>query len=293
MRTLQQRKSRAGFLFCLPFMVGLVFFFLKPAITSIFYSFSVLTFTPDGLEMTFVGLRNFKQALFVDPVYVRTIVDSIRDMVIRVPVILMLSLFVAVILNQHFRGRLLFRAVFFLPVIVVNGIIMDILQSDYLSNTIMSGSAGSGLFETVDSSNILMAIGFSKELIDVLIPFAYDIFDLVWSSGVPILMFLAALQTVQVPLYESARIEGATGWEQFWKITFPMISPMVLMNTVYIIADYFTTSTNPVITLINEQTGNMRFEYAAGLSWMYFIVVGAIIALVFAVIDRYVVYTVD
>lgn len=293
MKTLQQRKNRAGFLFCLPFMIGLVFFFLKPAITSIFYSFSVLSFTPDGLEMTFVGLRNFKQALFVDPVYVRTIVDSIKDMVIRVPVILMLSLFVAVILNQHFRGRLLFRAVFFLPVIVVNGIIMDILQSDYLSNTIMSGSAGSGLFETVDSSNILMAIGFSKELIDVLIPFAYDIFDLVWSSGVPILMFLAALQTVQVPLYESARIEGATGWEQFWKITFPMISPMVLMNTVYIIADYFTTSTNPVITLINEQTGNMRFEYAAGLSWMYFVVVGAIIAIVFAAIDRYVVYTVD
>ena len=145
----------------------------------------------------------------------------------------------------------------------------------------------------MDSSSILLAFGFSQDVIDVLIPFAYSIFTLVWSSGVPILMFLASLQTVPGALYEVAEIEGASGWEAFWKITFPSISPMLLMNTVYIIADYFTTSSNPVIRMINEQTANMRFEYASGLSWMYFIVVGAIIAVVLALIDRYVVYTVE
>lgn len=292
-KTLQSKKSRAGFLFCLPFLIGIFLFFLKPAFESVIYAFSVLTFTPEGLETTFVGLRNFKQALFVDSTYVRTIVESVRDMLLRVPVLLMLSLFVAVILNQKFRGRLFFRAVFFLPVIVVNGIIMDILQSDFLSNRIMAGDAGSSLFATMDSSKMLLAIGFSPELIEVLVPFAHSIFNLAWSSGVPILMFLAALQTVSEALYEVARIEGATGWEQFWKITFPSISPMILMNTVYILADYFTTSTNPVIKLINQQTGNMRFEYAAGLSWMYFLIVGVVVSFVLVFIDKRVVYTVE
>lgn len=292
-RTLSERKSRAGFLFCLPLVIGVVIFFIKPVIESIRYSFSVLSFTPDGLEVVFVGLRNFREALFVDSQYVRTIAESVKNMVIRVPVILMLSLFIAVVLNVKFKGRLVFRAIFFMPVIVVNGVIMEILQSDYLSTSIMSGEAGSALFESIDSYALLSAMGFSNEILDTIIPWAYDIFNLVWSSGVPILMFLAALQTVPSSLYEVARIEGATPWESFWKITFPIISPMILMNTVYILADYFTTSTNPVIEMINNQTSNMRFEYAAGLSWMYLIVVGIIVSIAFYFINKHVVYSVN
>ena len=291
--TLTARKKRAGFLFTLPFIIGLLFFFFKPVLQSIAYAFSTLVFTPEGLEMEFVGLRNFQTALFVDPAYVRTIVTSAANMVIRVPIILALSMFLAVILNHDFRGRLFFRAVFFLPVIVVSGIVMEILGNDYLSNQILSGEAASGLFASVDSYSVLLSLGFSQDLIDLLVPLAYDIFDLIWSSGVPILLFLAALQTVPGQLYEVARIEGATAWEQFWKITFPSISPMILMNTVYIIADYFTTSTNPVIEMINSQMSNMRFEYASGLSWMYFVVVGVIIGIVFWFIDKHVVYTVE
>lgn len=291
--TLNDRKRRAGLLFALPFIIGLVLFFFKPAIQSIRYSFSVLDFTPEGLEMTFVGLRNFQQALFVDPTYVRTILTSVMNMVVRVPVIMALSMLLAVILKHDFHGRLFFRAVFFLPVIVVSGIIMEILGNDYLSNQILSGDASSSLFDTVDSYSLLISVGFSRDLVELLVPLAYDIFDLIWSSGVPILLFLAALQTVPEQLYEVARIEGATSWEQFWKITFPSISPMILMNAVYIIADYFTTSTNPVIQMIGQQTSNMRFEYASGLSWMYFIVVGLIMAIAFYLIDRHVIYTVE
>lgn len=291
--TLNDRKRRAGLLFALPFIIGLVLFFFKPAIQSIRYAFSVLDFTPEGLKMTFVGLRNFQQALFVDPTYVRTILTSAMNMVVRVPVIMALSMLLAVILKHDFHGRLFFRAVFFLPVIVVSGIIMEILGNDYLSNQILSGDASSSLFDTVDSYSLLISVGFSRDLVELLVPLAYDIFDLIWSSGVPILLFLAALQTVPEQLYEVARIEGATSWEQFWKITFPSISPMILMNAVYIIADYFTTSTNPVIQMIGQQTSNMRFEYASGLSWMYFIVVGLIMVVAFYLIDRHVIYTVE
>lgn len=291
--SLIDKKKRAGLCFCLPFIIGFLLFFIKPVSLSIRYAFSSLNFTPDGLVISFVGLKNFKEALFVDPTYIRTIVTSARDMVIRVPIVLLLSLFIAVVLSHKFKGRLFFRAVFFLPVIVVSGVILEILNNDYLSNQIISGEAASGLFATGNSYSILMSLGFSKELIEIMVPFAYSIFDLIWSAGVPILIFLAALQTVPKQLYEVARIEGATSWEAFWKITFPSVSPMILMNMIYVIADYFTTSTNPVIQMINKQTSNMRFEYASGLSWMYFIVVGTIIGIVFFIVDKYVVYTVE
>ena len=154
----------------------------------------------------------------------------------------------------------------------------------------MSGEETIGAFRGMESHDILVAMGIPQQLIDLMIPVVYDIFNLVWSSGVQILMFLAGLQTIPSSLYECAKLEGATGWEMFWKITFPLISPMLLMNVVYSVVDFFTTSANPVIRMINQQTGNMRFEYAAGLSWMYLLVVLVLLGIVYKLMSKHIVY---
>lgn len=285
-----QRRALSGFLFCLPFVLGFLLLFLAPMLQSIQYAFSSMKLGLEGIELEFVGLKNFKTALFADPEYLRTIVESVRDMVLEVPVILVFSLFVSLLLNQKFRGRTLARAIFFLPVIVVSGIILEILSTDYLSTAIMSGQETIGAFRGVGSYDILTGMGMPRKLIDWMIPVVYDIFNLVWSSGVQILLFLAGLQTVPASMYECARLEGATAWESFWKITFPLISPMLLMNLVYSVVDYFTTSANPVIRMINQQTSNMKFEYAAGLSWMYLAVVLALLGVVYGLVNKRIVY---
>ena len=279
-----------GFLFCLPFVAGFLLLFLAPMIQSIRYAFSTIQLGQTGMTLSFVGLKNFRTALFADPEYVRTIAESVGSMVLQVPVILVFSLFISLLLNQKFRGRTLARAIFFLPVIVVSGIILEILSTDYLSTAIMSGEETIGAFRGMESHDILVAMGIPQQLIDLMIPVVYDIFNLVWSSGVQILMFLAGLQTIPSSLYECAKLEGATGWEMFWKITFPLISPMLLMNVVYSVVDFFTTSANPVIRMINQQTGNMRFEYAAGLSWMYLLVVLVLLGIVYKLMSKHIVY---
>lgn len=285
-----QQRAMCGFLFCLPFVAGFLLLFLAPMIQSIRYAFSTIQLGQTGMTLSFVGLKNFRTALFADPEYVRTIAESVGSMVLQVPVILVFSLFISLLLNQKFRGRTLARAIFFLPVIVVSGIILEILSTDYLSTAIMSGEETIGAFRGMESHDILVAMGIPQQLIDLMIPVVYDIFNLVWSSGVQILMFLAGLQTIPSSLYECAKLEGATGWEMFWKITFPLISPMLLMNVVYSVVDFFTTSANPVIRMINQQTGNMRFEYAAGLSWMYLLVVLMLLGIVYKLMSKHIVY---
>ena len=284
------RRQRSGFMFCLPFLIGFFLFFLVPMVQSVQYAFSSLQITEDGLVLKFVGLKNFTDALFADSMYVRTIASALGTMVVQTGIILMLSLFIAVILNQKFRGRTIARVIFFLPVIIMSGAIIEILSTDYLSSKIMSGETSGSLLQGIGSYEILLSMGIPYQLVETVIPYVYDIFNLVWNAGVQILIFLAGLQTIPRQLYESASIEGCTSWESFWKITFPLMSPMILMNLIYSIIDYCTTSTNPVIQLVNTQTSNLNFGYAAGLTWMYLLVVLAVVGIVYRMLSRRIVY---
>lgn len=284
------RRQRSGFVFCLPFLIGFCLFFLVPMLQSVQYAFSSLQITEDGLVLKYVGLKNFTDALFADSMYVRTIAGALGTMVVQTGIILMFSLFIAIILNQKFRGRTVARVIFFLPVIIMSGAIIEILSTDYLSSKIMSGETSGSLLQGIGSYEILLSMGIPYQLVETVIPYVYDIFNLVWNAGVQILIFLAGLQTIPRQLYESASIEGCTSWESFWKITFPLMSPMILMNLIYSIIDYCTTSTNPVIQLVNTQTSNMNFGYAAGLTWMYLLVVLAVVAIVYWLLSRRIVY---
>jgi ABC-type sugar transport system permease subunit len=285
-----RRKEISGLLFVMPFILGFLLFFAKPLIQSILYAFSTLKLEKDGVTVYYTGLNNFKEALFSDPVYIRTIAESIKTMLYEVPFIIIISLYIAIILNQKFRGRVIARAIFFLPVIIISGVVINIISGDYLSQMIMSGERTEGLFANFDIVYLMIEIGVPVKLAVQIVPFVNDMFNLTWSSGVQILLFLAGLQNIPSSLYECAIVEGATAWERFWKITFPLVSPIILMNIIYTIVDNFTSNANPVIQMIAEQASKMKIEYSAGLSWMYLLIVSIIVAVIYLLINKRIVY---
>ena len=291
--TAETKRSLAGFSFILPWVLGFFGLYLLPIVRSLIYSFQDLgSFNDDGtLTPVFVGLANYRKAFLVDPDYVVSLTGSLKSLLTDIPSILIFSLLVAMILNQKFRGRMIARAVFFLPVIIASGVIIDIINGDYMSKMILSGEKTSQLFQVTALNDLLQGLGVDSGVIGVIVNTSNDIFELSWRSGIQILLFLAGLQAVPGTLYEAASIDGATRWEMFWKVTFPMLSPMLMVNLIYSITDSFTSYGNPVMRLIvSTVQEKMKFAYSSALAWVYFAVIGAILAIVFLIVSRKIVY---
>ncbi len=292
--TYEQRKSFYGFLFILPWVIGFCGVFLRALINSFFYSISSQRITSGKLELTFVGMDNYVKAFLSDLNFPKHLVGQIGSMLYYVPIILVFSLFMAVLLNQKFHGRTLVRAIFFIPVIAGSGgIVLSIMSGDAMSQSLLSGSRSSMLFETTAVQQMLLESGLSQELVSMFMQIVSGVFDLTWKAGLQIVLFIAGLQTIPAQLYEAAQVEGATGWESFWKITFPMITPMLMVNLIYTIIDNFTDYSNVVMKYILNFGRQLDFVYSAALSWIYFVLVFVIVGVVYAVLNRKVVYTVD
>lgn len=292
--TYEKKKSLYGFLFILPWVIGFGTIFLRSLISSLCYSFSNLRITSGKLEMTFMGFSNYVKAFFSDLKFPQYLASQLGSMLYYVPVILVFGLFMAVILNQKFHGRTLVRAIFFIPVIAGSGgIILSIMSGDAMSQSILDGSRSSMLFETTAVQQMLLESGVSQDIVDLFMKIVSGVFDLSWKSGLQIVLFIAGLQTIPSQLYEAAQVEGATAWESFWKITFPMITPMLMVNLIYTIIDNFTDYSNLIMKYILDFGRQLDFSYSATLSWIYFIIVFAIVGIVYAIINRKVVYTVD
>ena len=288
----ERQKARVGFFFILPWVIGTMLFFLIPLVQSIQYSFGSIKLTDTSYTVDLVGFSNYQFIFVNDPYFWPKASTELRDMLIQTPVIVILSLFIAILLNQKFHGRTVVRAMFFLPVIIANGIIITIINGDAFSDVIMSEASSSQLFKSEFLSGLLLESGLSQGFVKTLTGIVDSIFELIWRTGVQILIFIAGLQTISPAMYEAATVEGATGWEAFWKITFPMISPMILLNVVYTIIDGFTDYSNMVMSYISTQNQNMKIELAAAMSWVYFLAVMIILAVVYAVINRKVFYEV-
>lgn len=288
--TLTQKRSMLGLLFIAPWLIGFIFLFAGPLLQSILFSFSKLNISPGGYELEPVGWNNFKDALFVDANFNRILTESILGTMVDVPLILFFSLFSAVLLNQKFRGRALARAIFFLPVILASGAI-SAAESAGLINLVGNASvaeemgASSGQFNVMAMMRILMEAGFPVTVTDYIVEAVMRIYDIVRSSGVQILIFLAALQSVPSSLYEVAKIEGATAYESFWKITFPMVSPLILTNMIYTIIDSFTDST-VTRTIYETAFKTQNFGLSAAMAWLYTIVVSLLLIVMGIIVAR-------
>lgn len=291
--TLVQRRAVHGFLFVLPWIIGFLGFFLRPLFNSLLYVFNSTTIQPGGLELNFIGLDNFYRAFFTDTKFLPHLFSQLGSVVTEVPTILAFSLLMAVIINGKFKGRTLVRSIFFLPVICGSGLILSIIQGDAMSNSILEGSRSSMLFQTTGLESILINMGLTQEIVNTLMGIVSNIFVLTWKSGIQILLFMAGLQTVSPSLYESAKIEGATAWETFWKVTLPMIGPMLVLNLIYTVIDNFTDYSNDVMQYIYGFGKSLDFSYSAALSWIYFILVLVIVGIVYTFVNKRIAYTVD
>ena len=301
--SLEKQKSKMGWLFVSPFLIGFVIFYLPMIFDSIRYSFSKLVIeTGGGFSLEWVGLENYQWALFEDTSFNDLLFKSVTTLLLNVPAIVIFSLFMAILLNQKMRGRAIFRAIFFIPVIVSTGIIeyidkgnaalSDAMQEMNTSQNGLNGSsAGEQIISAIDLGKLLRNFAIGSEFINKITGLISDVYGIVSKSGVQMLIFLSGLQSISPAIYESCQIDGATSWETFWKITFPMISPMILVNSIYTIIDSFTSQKNSLMSYISEvySSANGRVK-ATAMSWMYFIVVIAIIALVAGIVKAYVFY---
>jgi len=291
-RTYTQQKAIWGFLYVLPWLLGFIFFFLIPLISSLRYSLSKITANAQGMIIEFIGIKNYVEALTINTSFNRTLTESIINMVINVPLIVIFSLFLAVLLNQKFFGRAAARAVFFLPVILASGVILS-LESTSLIQAVNEQNAGSSgainAFSSFELQRLMLEAGVSETIVLYLTGAVDRIYEIVSLSGVQILIFLAGIQTISPQLYEASKMEGATGYEAFWKITFPMVSPLILVNVVYTIIDSF--SRNALTDLIRE-TGFTKFNFglSSAMAWIYFLCIAIILLISTSIISRKVFY---
>ncbi len=293
----EKRKAMYGYCFIALWFIGSIYFFVAPLIQSLIYSFHQTKIVQGGMEMTNPGFKNYYNAFRKDQYYVPALTAMIKDTLLNTPLIIVFSVFIAVILNQKFKGRTAARAIFFLPVIIATGPVIDIINGNMNTGGYSGGSEQfSTMFETNlvdDLLNFLGIYNISDKLTEIISTLTSDIMNLVWKCGIQILLFLSALQGIPYSAKEAASMEGATAWEYFWKITVPYISPMLIAALVYTIVDSFVDPGNEVMTLVLNQSKQWEHGYSAALAWAYFAIVGVILGIVLAIINRFVYYEVE
>lgn len=295
--SLNARKQRVGYLFVLPFVIGCIIFFLSPTIFYVVMSFSKMSLTNNGMSFIYVGWDNFQEVLLNDPGYLTSIWEGLQPFLINLFAIVLYSLLVAILLNQKFCGRAFFRTMFFLPVVVASGSAALNSSNDQLLNNaqMLLGTSASAVDMGKDITEIIIqmfgANNATQSLVSIVSTIVSSMYDITQAAGVQILIFLAGLQAINVSLYEASRIDGATGWESFWKITLPMVSPMILVNVVYTIVDQLSSAGNATVTRMYEAAvGQLKYTYSAAMGVMYFSIVITILAVVVALVSRFVYY---
>lgn len=273
---LEKREARFGYVFVAPWIIGVLLFLLWPLGQSFYYMWYNIRITPLGTNFTFVGTGNFTQIWLENPEFPQQLVTYIWQTIVEVPVITVFALIIAMMLNSKIHLKGFFRLIFFLPVIIVSGPVMNMLVSE-----------GASSIPAMNTQSVVTAL-------DAFLPYSVansigELFSnmimILWYSGVQILIFLSALQKVDPSMYEAAKIDGGSGWECFWKITLPTIKPMILLNAVYTVIFLSGNEQNELINMIKSAmfsgTKEKGYGYASAMAWMYSVVITLIVLLFF------------
>ncbi len=266
---------------------------VKPFFQSLYMSFCDVQVGAGSFELIWSGLKNYKQSFMIDPEFNRLLVEEISRMCINSLAIMVFSFFVALILNQKFKGRALVRAIFFLPVILSSGVVIGLETDNQLMANLETviESTTSNVSISVAVEEILRTAGVGTRAFEEVFKIIDNIYDVAIASGIQIIIFLSGLQTISTSMYEAADIEGCTKWESLWKITFPMISSLFLVNWIYTIIDFCMRSDNEVIEKISTvMIEQINYGFSSAMSWIYFLIVIAIVGVSSLIISKGVYY---
>lgn len=277
--TLRQRSAWEGYLFLLPWLAGLALFTLFPVVYSMFLSTSDVQMGPMGIKTRFVGLQWYKEAFTLDTTFPISLLDAMKFVLLSTPMVVVVALLLALLLNGSFKGRSVFRAIFFFPVIIISGPVIQELLDTRAAAVIIP-------------ENYLI-YDFIASLPGVLSTPLLYIFDnivlILWFSGVQVVIFLAGLQKIGKPIREAAAIDGISSWQMFWKIDLPFLRPLILLNTIYTLVQLSTFSSN----LVNQEIVNKMtlvgktYGYSAALAWIYFAVMLLVLGIAYLLLrDR-------
>lgn len=275
---LATREAITGLMFITPWIIGALIFLIYPLGCSFYYALNNIRSTSFGMRFRFVGQENFTQILTADKDFPVQLINYVITTVVSSPIIVVFALIIAMMLNQNIKGKGVFRLIFFLPVIIVSGPILGMLNDQ-----------GAGSISALDTQAITTAIegALPKALSEPISSLFENMVTILWYAGVPILIFLSSLQKIDRAMYEAAKIDGGSGWECFWKITLPNIKPMILLNCVYIIVFMSNNDQNQIIELIKNSmfsgASDQGYGYASAMAWMYSLVV-VLIVVIFAVL---------
>lgn len=267
------RRKLFSFSCTLPWIIGFAVFTLYPIIQSLLYSFSKTKFRPDAsVTLQFVGLENYTNVLMKNTQFKMALTGYLQQMFFMVPMILVFALVTALFLNSKLRFRRVYRTIYFLPVILIQGVLYEIVQSlDAMS------ISGLDTFFVFDFISQKMPGVVSTPIMYIMNNFI----TIIWMSGVQILICLAGLQRIDRRIYEAASVDGASAWQSFWKITLPLSKPFIVLSGIYSVVDLSTSPLNPLISIIknNMFTDGNGFGFSAAVTWIYFLLIAVLAAL--------------
>ncbi len=276
----EKKRSRTGYIFLSPWIFGSVFILIYPVIFSLILSFgdikSYITYS-----VNFVGISNYKEIFIADEKFVPYLLTTIIDMLINTPMIIIFSLIIAIMVNKDIKGKAVFRTIFFLPVLLGAGYIMQqVLGQDVQGNS--TELARSVLLPP----NVQNYIG--QTAVEYITEFFNRITVVMWKSGVQIVLFLSGLQSISPAIYEASRIDGAGEWEIFWKITLPMVTPILLLNFVYTIISAAFEENSLLNYIISIGFKKNEFEVSSAMGWIYFAVVLVFLGIIFLILNPFI-----
>jgi len=282
--SLEKRRALAGYAFVSPFIIGFMVFMLYPLITSLQWAMStggITTINDVGRFQIqeFVWLGNFRNILVSNIEFLEAFLDTIQRTFLWTPFIIVFSLFIAILLNKKIKFRGVFRVIYFLPVLLGTGLVFSQLSpvTDMLTTPMELSRTIQFIFRNEGVE------GFLGDLLK-------SIISMFWKTGVQIVIFLSGLQGISESMYEAARVDSANWWDMLWKITIPILSPMILLNTIYTIIDSFRDNANPIVAYISKQYANAEWTTVSAMGWLYFLVTLILLGTVFAITRRFVFY---
>lgn len=286
---IETKRQRKGYFFVAHWVLGLAIFFVTPLISSISYAFSDVTINSGSIDLKFKGLQHFKYILAENPEYVNNLTSAFSEVITLTPLIIALSLVLAIILNQKFVGRTVARAVFFLPVIIASSVVLELLSGPKIGADLFTISSGAeynygGL---INFREILSGFNLPTQISGLLIDYLGKVFGIIWSCGIPTILFLSGLQSIPLSLYEVSKIEGASKWDEFWRITIPMLRNIIVLVLIYTIIDKVTSVDNPVMqqsyVLLRDK---QIYDQSSAMLWLYFSLVLVAMGIVLVAYNR-------